>query len=146
MQGGSVDELLDVASNVRVSTSERSKSAAPWKIGSAPVWPEMTGKSVTCMKSTRPAAISDRFNDKLPCERKRHLGLLLEAGDQVGGVAAHDGRIRPLDGFLQRGRHHGGRMFTGSLTADSSSLGPSASTNCRKVLDPSTIRCSSPAG
>ena len=29
----------------------------------------MTGKSVTCTKSTRPAAISLRFIDRLPCER-----------------------------------------------------------------------------
>src|SRR5687768_10028960 len=29
----------------------------------------MTGKSVTCRRSTRPAAISARFNDRLPCER-----------------------------------------------------------------------------
>jgi hypothetical protein len=29
----------------------------------------MTGKSVTCTWSTRPAAISARFNDELPCER-----------------------------------------------------------------------------
>src|SRR3954449_6711334 len=29
----------------------------------------MTGKIVTCTRSTRPAAISARFIDKLPCER-----------------------------------------------------------------------------
>src|SRR6266508_2979278 len=29
----------------------------------------MTGKSVTCTRSTRPAAISARFSDRLPCER-----------------------------------------------------------------------------
>src|SRR5258708_37564324 len=29
----------------------------------------MTGKSVTCTRSTRPAAIGAQFNDKLPCER-----------------------------------------------------------------------------
>src|SRR2546421_12710057 len=29
----------------------------------------MTGKSVTCTWSTSPAAISARFNDRLPCER-----------------------------------------------------------------------------
>jgi hypothetical protein len=45
MQGGSVDALLDVTVDVRCSTSSRSKSAAPWKIGSSPVWPVMTGKS-----------------------------------------------------------------------------------------------------
>src|SRR5215211_1325547 len=56
-------------SSVRLSTSSRSKSAAPSKIGYAPVWPERTGKSVTCTRSTMPALISARFSDRLPCER-----------------------------------------------------------------------------
>src|SRR5919201_1589732 len=56
-------------SSVRVSISSRSKSAAPSKIGSSPVCPVITGKSVTWTRSTRPAAISARFIDRLPCER-----------------------------------------------------------------------------
>ena len=56
-------------SRVRLSISSRSKSAAPWKIGSTPVWPVITGKIVTWIRSTRPAAISARFIERLPCER-----------------------------------------------------------------------------
>src|SRR6266540_3293799 len=56
-------------SSVRLSISSRSKSAAPWKIGSSPDCPVITGKSVTWTRSTRPAAISARFIDRLPCER-----------------------------------------------------------------------------
>src|ERR671916_423857 len=56
-------------SSVRLSISSRSKSAAPWKMGSSPVCPVITGKSVTWTRSTRPAAISARFHDRLPCER-----------------------------------------------------------------------------
>src|SRR5919108_694001 len=37
---------------------------------------------------------------------QRHLGLLLEPGDDVDGVTAHDGRVRPVDGFFQCARHH----------------------------------------
>src|SRR5215218_7719288 len=37
---------------------------------------------------------------------QRYLGLLLEPGDDVDGVAAHDGRIRPVEGSFQCGRHH----------------------------------------
>ncbi len=37
---------------------------------------------------------------------QRHLGLLLEPGDDVDGVAAHDRRVRPVERSLQRGRHH----------------------------------------
>ena len=37
---------------------------------------------------------------------QRHLGLFLEPGDDVDGVTAHGGRIRPVERSLQRGRHH----------------------------------------
>src|SRR6266511_4397257 len=56
-------------SRVWLSISSRSKSAAPPKIGADPFWPVITGKTVTCTRSTRPAAISARFIDRLPCER-----------------------------------------------------------------------------
>src|SRR5581483_3034305 len=35
---------------------------------------------------------------------QRHLGLLLKPGDDVDGVTAHDGRVRPVKGLLQRAR------------------------------------------
>ena len=37
---------------------------------------------------------------------QRHLGLLLEPGDDVDGVTAHDGRVRPVERAFQRRRHH----------------------------------------
>jgi hypothetical protein len=37
---------------------------------------------------------------------QRHLGLLLEPGDDVDGVTAYDGRVRPVEGFLQGRRYH----------------------------------------
>src|SRR5689334_20621147 len=63
-------------SSVRVSTSSRSKSAPPWKIGSSPVRPVITGKSVTWTMSTRPAAISARFIDRAGDPWVTHVGLL----------------------------------------------------------------------
>ena len=69
MQGGPVDELLDVAVErpaleqleVEVGRTLEDRGRAGLT-GS-------TGKSVTWTRSTRPAAISARFNDRLPCER-----------------------------------------------------------------------------
>jgi hypothetical protein len=40
---------------------------------------------------------------------QRHLGLVLEPSDDVDGVAAHEGRVRPVERSLQRGRDHRGR-------------------------------------
>jgi hypothetical protein len=37
---------------------------------------------------------------------QRHVGLLLEPRDDVDGVTAHEGRVRPVEGFFQRRRHH----------------------------------------
>jgi Transposase len=37
---------------------------------------------------------------------QRHLGLLLEPGDDVDGITADDGRVRPVQGSFQCGRHH----------------------------------------
>jgi hypothetical protein len=34
-----------------------------------PVVPDITGKIVTCTRSTKPAAIKARLSDRLPCER-----------------------------------------------------------------------------
>src|SRR6266511_4595188 len=93
-------------SSVRLSISSRSKSAAPWKIGSSPDCPVITGKSVTWTRSTRPAAISARFIDRLPCERNGTSDSFLEPRDDVDGVTAHDGRVRPVEGSFQCGRHH----------------------------------------
>src|SRR6187200_17392 len=69
MEGGSVDELLDVTVERPVLDQLEVEVGRPPKIGSVPVLPVMTGKTVTCTRSTRPAAISAQFNDRLPCER-----------------------------------------------------------------------------
>jgi hypothetical protein len=50
--------------------------------------------------------MSARFIDRLPCERNGTSDFLLEPLDDVDGVAAHEGRVRPVEGSLQRGRHH----------------------------------------
>src|ERR1039457_4229973 len=122
-------------SSVRRSISSRSKSAAPWKIGSSPLFPVITGKSVTWTRSTRPAPISARFIDRLPCERNGTSDPSLSrattataspltplASGQPGhapslgdpsaadGVRAHDVGIRPAEGAFQCGRHHRGRQ------------------------------------
>ena len=58
-----MDELLDVAVERPVLDQLEVEVGSTLETGSSPVWPEMTGKSVTCTWSTSPAAISDRFGD-----------------------------------------------------------------------------------
>src|SRR5919197_3033914 len=136
-------------SSVRLSISSRSKSAAPWKIGSSPVCPVITGKSVTWTRSTRPAAISARFIDRLPCERNGTSDSSLSrattsTASPLATVAFGQSRgpSRVVDTtiagrFLMRVPH-------GSRTSDSSVLEASIRANARYVLAPKTIRCSSP--
>ena len=69
MQAGPVDELLDVAVERPVLEQLEIEVGCALEDGSSPVCPVMTGNSVTCTRSTRPAAISARFRDRLPCER-----------------------------------------------------------------------------
>jgi hypothetical protein len=112
-----------------------------------PVRPLITGKIVTWMRSTRPAAISARLSDRLPCDRKRHVGLLLEAGDDIDGVAARDGGVRPVQRSLQGGRHHRGRGVPHLGDPRVTHVVPSvlAASICaisRNVVAPKTIRCS----
>src|SRR5919108_2167159 len=131
-------------SSVRFSTSSRSKSAAPWKIGSSPVWPVMTGKSVTCRRSTRPAAISARFNDRLPCERNGTSDSSLSrattstaspltrvaSGQSRGPSSVVDTTVAGM--LLIRVTH-------GSRASDCSVLEASIRANARYVLAPKTI-------
>jgi hypothetical protein len=77
-----------------------------------------TGPSVSdWRRSSGDAAMALRRSDCWPAgavrahrqaavRAPRYLGLLLEPGDDVDGVAAHDGRIRPVEGSFQCGRDH----------------------------------------
>ena len=93
-------------SSVRLSISSRSKSAAPSKIGSQP------GLAGDDREDRHLHAVDQAGGHQRPVQRQaavraqRHVGLLLEPGDDVDGVTAHDGRVRPVEGFFQRGRHH----------------------------------------
>ena len=93
-------------SSVRLSISSRSKSAAPPKIGSSPL---STGDH---REERHLDAVDQTGGHQRPVHRQaavraqRHLGLLLEPGDDVDGVTAHDGRVRPVERSFQGGRHH----------------------------------------
>jgi hypothetical protein len=69
MEGGPVDELLDVAVERPVLDQLQVEVGRILEDRFQPGLTGDTGKSVTCRRSTRPAAISARFNDRLPCER-----------------------------------------------------------------------------
>jgi len=38
---------------------------------------------------------------------QRHRGLLLEPGDDLDGITIRDGGVRPIEGCVKGGRHHG---------------------------------------
>jgi len=88
-------------SSVRFSISSRSKSAAPWKIG---FQPGLTGNH---REERHLDAVDQTGGHERPVHRQaamraqRHLGLLLEPGDNVDGIATRDGRIRPVEGSFQ---------------------------------------------
>jgi hypothetical protein len=108
----------------------------------------ITGKTVSWTRSTRPAAISARFIDRLPWERSGTSDSSLSrattsTASPLTRVASGQSRgpSRVVDTTVV-GRFLI-RVFTGSVTL-AAALGPSTCTNCRNVVAPRTIRCSSP--
>ena len=109
----------------------------------------MTGKTVTCTRSTRPAAISAQFSERLPCERNGTSDSSLSrattstasplatvaSGQSSGPCRVDDTTV--VGRSLIRPTH-------GSRTSDSSVLSASICVNARNVLAPKTIRCSPP--
>src|SRR6266498_581937 len=106
----------------------------------------MTGRSVTWTRSTRPAAISARFSDRLPCERNGTSDSSLSrattstaspltrvaSGQSSGPCSVVDTTV--IGRFLIRVTH-------GSRASDSSVLEASICACARYVLAPKTIRC-----
>ena len=97
-------------SSVRLSSSSRSKSAAPWKIGS------VTGLTGDHREDCHLHAVDQAGRHQRPVQRQaavraqRHVGLLLEPGHDVDAVTACDGPVRPVEGSFQRARDHRGRQ------------------------------------
>jgi hypothetical protein len=67
--GGLVDELLDVVVECPVLDQLQVEVRRPLEDRVIASLSVITGNSVTCWRSTRPAAISVRVIDRLPCER-----------------------------------------------------------------------------
>ena len=106
MQGGPVDELLDVA------VERPALDQLEVEVGRTledRVHPGLTGDHG---EERHLDAVDQTGGHQRPVHRQaavraqRHLGLLLEPGDDVDGVTAHDGRVRPVEGSFQCGRHH----------------------------------------
>src|SRR5215207_10625863 len=85
-------------SSVRLSISSRSKSAATLEDR---VQPGLTGDD---REERHLNAVDQTGGHQCPVHRQaavraqRYLGLLLEPGDDVDGVTAHDVRVRPVEG------------------------------------------------
>src|SRR5215203_6802791 len=109
MQGGPVDELLDM-------TVERPVlDQLQVEVGRTLEDRVHSGLTGDDREERHLHAVDQAGGHQRPVHRQaavraqRHLGLLLEPGDDVDGVTAHDGRIRPVERAFQRGRHHGCR-------------------------------------
>src|SRR3954468_12282171 len=102
-------------SKSRLSSSSRSKSAASRRIGSDPVWPVMTGKIETWTMSTRPADISARLSDRLPCERSGTSDSSLSRATTSTASHARKPRVTHFGVLGARGQHpHEGSECVGA--------------------------------
>jgi hypothetical protein len=100
MQGGPVDKLLDVAverpalDQLQVEVGRTLKDR---------VHSGLTGDD---REKRHLHTIDQAGGHQRPVQRQaavraqRHVGLLFEPGDDVDGVTAHEGRVRPVEGGL----------------------------------------------
>src|SRR5450755_1306506 len=110
MQGGPVDELLDVA------VERPALDQLEVEVGRTledRVQPGLPGdhREERHLDAVDQAGAHQRpVHRQAAVRAQRYLGPLLEPGDDVDGVAAHDVGIRPVEGSFQCGRHHRGRQ------------------------------------
>ena len=134
---------------VSCSRSTRGRSRPhPRRSGAFRSDPMTTGKMVTCMRSTRPAAMSARFIDRLPCERRGTLDSSLSRA--TSSTASPRTRVTSSQ---SRGPSSVaettvvGRALIASLTGSTSfknpACGPMDCMNIRMVFAPRTRRCGS---
>jgi hypothetical protein len=135
VQRGQVDQLLDATVERPALDQLQGTSAAPLKIGCRPVWPVTTGNNVTCTRSTRPAASSARFSDRLPCERngtsdsrfRRPTTSTASPGSTVASGQS-SGACKVVEMTVAGSSRR--RVTHGSRTSDSSVLSASIRANC----------------
>src|SRR4051794_16718897 len=104
----------------------------------------MTGKSVTCTRSTRPAAISARFSDRLPCERSGTPdSSLSRATTSTASPLTTDASCQSRGPSSVVDTTVAGRLLIrvthGSRTSGSSALEASIRANARYVLAPAVL-------
>src|SRR4051795_3515520 len=96
MHRGSVDELLDVTVECAVLDQLEVEGGCTLEDR---VQPGLTGDHG---EERHLDAVDEAGGHQRPVQRQaavrtqRHLGLLLESGDDIDGVAAHNGRVRPF--------------------------------------------------
>src|SRR5215203_594772 len=106
MQGGPVNKLLDVA------VERPALDHLQVEVGSTPedrVHPGLTGDhGEEChLHAVDKAGAHQRpVHRQAAVRAQRHLGLLFEPGDDVDGVAAHKGRVWPVQGSFEGRRYH----------------------------------------
>src|SRR4029453_578599 len=144
MQGGPVDELLDVAIERPVLDQLEVEVGRTLEDRGQP---GLTGDH----REERPlATVAQAVGHQRPVHRQaavraqRYLGLLLEPSDDLDGIAAHDVRIRPVVVDTTVAGRLLIRVTHGSRTSDSSVLEAHIRANARYVLAPKTTPCSSP--
>src|ERR671920_2572784 len=106
MEGGSVDELLGVSVEGPVLDQLQVKVGRTLEDR---LLPGLCGDD---REDRHLEAVDEAGGHQRPVHRQaavgaqRHPRVLLEAGDDVEGVAIHDGRLWPVEGTFQRRRHH----------------------------------------
>src|SRR5215211_8771533 len=106
MQGGPVDELVDVA------VERPAFNQLQVEVGRTPedrVHPGLTGdhREECHLHAVDKAGAHQRPVHRQAAVRAQgHLRLLFEPGDDVDGVAAHKGRVRPVEGSFEGRRYH----------------------------------------
>src|SRR5829696_4591361 len=100
MEGGSVDELLGVAverpvlDQLEVEVGRTLED----RVHSGLTGDDREERHLQAVDEA--GAISARFNDRLPCERNGTSDSSLSRATTTAATA-HDGRVRPVEGFFQ---------------------------------------------
>jgi Amidohydrolase family len=145
MKSRPVDELLGAAVERPVLEQFQIEVGRTLEDRVQPGLPGDDGKSVTCTRSTSPAAISARFNDRLPCERNGTSDSSLSrattstASPRTTVASGQSRGSSSVDDTTVAGIFHI-RVTHGSRTSESSVLSASIPTKARNVFAPKTIR------
>jgi len=107
VQGRAVDQLLNPAVESPAFKQLESKSAAPER--PEPRRSDRDDRKDRHLDAVDSPAPSAPVHRQAPVRAQWDCRLLFEPGNDIDGVPARDGRVRPVEWFLKCGRHDGRR-------------------------------------